>query len=122
MAQYLPAQAQRVIMDFVDVDSAKFAGYTDDARVPMAWMMRREARLLGAFERTVAARADASLFVSEAEAALFRAGGGKGRVVAIENGIDTVRFDPGATFDSVETQRALIVFTGQMDYRPKIGR
>src|SRR3546814_15688901 len=52
MAQYLPAQAQRVIMDFVDVDSAKFAGYTDDARVPMAWMMRREARLLGAFERT----------------------------------------------------------------------
>src|SRR3546814_3359360 len=46
MAQYLPAQAQRVIMDFVDVDSAKFAGYTDDARVPMAWMMRREARLL----------------------------------------------------------------------------
>src|SRR3546814_1550405 len=91
MAQYLPAQAQRVIMDFVDVDSAKFAGYTDDARVPMAWMMRREARLLGAFERTVAARADASLFVSEAEAALFRAGGGKGRVVAIENGIDTDR-------------------------------
>src|SRR3546814_3123381 len=96
MAQYLPAQAQRVIMDFVDVDSAKFAGYTDDARVPMAWMMRREARLLGAFERTVAARADARLFVSEAEAALFRAGGGKGRVVAIENGIATVRFDPGA--------------------------
>src|SRR3546814_2611649 len=60
------------------------------------------------------------LFVSEAEAALFRAGGGKGRVVAIENGIDTVRFDPGATFDSVETPRALIVFTGQMDYRPNV--
>src|SRR3546814_16557143 len=60
------------------------------------------------------------LFVSEAEAALIRAGGGKGRVVAIENGIDTVRFDPGATFDSVETQRALIVFTGQMDYRPNV--
>src|SRR3546814_3071561 len=47
MAQYLPAQAQRVIMDFVDVDSAKFAGYTDDARVPMAWMMRRRARVVG---------------------------------------------------------------------------
>src|SRR3546814_14844838 len=93
MAQYLPAQAQRVIMDFVEVDSAKFAGYTDDARVPMAWMMRREARLLGAFERPVAARAEASLLVSEAEAALLRAGAGKGRVVAFETGIGTVRVE-----------------------------
>ncbi|RIA45601.1 sugar transferase (PEP-CTERM/EpsH1 system associated) [Hephaestia caeni] len=120
MAQYLPARAQRVIMDFVDVDSAKFAGYADDARVPMAWMMRREARLLGAFERAISARADVSLFVSEAEAALFRGGGGKGRVIAIENGIDTVRFDPEAAFESVAAPRPLIAFTGQMDYRPNM--
>src|SRR3546814_8869779 len=65
MAQYLPAQAQRVIMDFVDVDTAKFAGYTDGARVPMAWKMSREARLLGAFESSVAARAAARLVVRE---------------------------------------------------------
>jgi sugar transferase (PEP-CTERM/EpsH1 system associated) len=120
MAQYLPAEGPRVVMDFVDMDSAKFAGYAEAARLPVSWMMRREARLLGAFERAVSARADASLFVSEAEAALFRASGGGGRVVVVENGIDTGRFDPAAAFEAVEAPRPLIVFTGQMDYRPNV--
>ncbi len=160
MAQYLPPDGAPAVMDFVDMDSAKFAGFADDARGPMRWMMRREARLLGAFERAVAARVSASLFVSEAEAALFRDGGAKGRVLAVENGIDAVTFDPAATFTTSDrghppgggrgpvgkvgvTARSpgslsspdwapafaegegrcrspLIVFTGQMDYRPNI--
>ncbi len=148
MAQYLRAD-EPTIMDFVDVDSAKFAGYADDATGPMRWMMRREAKLLGAFERDVAARVSASLFVSDAEAALFRAGGAKGRVLAVENGIDSATFDPTARLAPLpkgegpgvgpETHHAsakvqptpnpslpgrgappLIVFTGQMDYRPNI--
>ncbi|MGN6270091.1 MAG: TIGR03087 family PEP-CTERM/XrtA system glycosyltransferase [Sphingomonas sp.] len=120
MAQYIPASfGGRVVMDFVDMDSAKFASYADEARGPMRWMMRREARLLGAFERRVATRADASLFVSEAEAALFRAQGGA-NAVAVENGIDTAHFDPAATFAAVEEGGPLIVFTGQMDYRPNV--
>ncbi len=114
MAQYLPGDA-RFVMDFVDLDSAKFAGYADDARGPMRWMMRREARLLGAFERSVADRAQATLFVSAAEAALF----GTGRVHAVDNGIDTGFFDP-ATVTPVTEAGPLIVFTGQMDYRPNI--
>nr|WP_282580438.1 glycosyltransferase [Sphingomonas faeni] len=156
MAQYLPGDAPPVVMDFVDVDSAKFAGFAEDARGPMRWMMRREARLLGAFERAIAARVSASLFVSEAEAALFREGGARGRVMAVENGIDSAKFDPAAATrplssplperegpgvgrfpqaQAVVTQAgrptpnpslpgkgegALIVFTGQMDYRPNI--
>ncbi len=148
MAQYL-VPGEPAIMDFVDVDSAKFAGYAEDATGPMRWMMRREARLLGAFERDVAARVSASLFVSDAEAALFRAGGAQGRVLAVENGIDSVTFDPAAAVAPLperegpgvgpETHHAsakvqptpnpslpgrgappLIVFTGQMDYRPNI--
>jgi glycosyltransferase involved in cell wall biosynthesis len=96
MAQYLPDDGPPVVMDFVDMDSAKFAGFADDSRGPMRWMMRREARLLGAFEREIAARVSASLFVSEAEAALFRTGGATGRILAVENGIDSVTFDPAA--------------------------
>jgi glycosyltransferase involved in cell wall biosynthesis len=167
MAQYLLA-GDRAIMDFVDVDSAKFAAYADDAKGPIRWMMRREARSLGAFERDVATRVSASLFVSEAEATLFRAGGAQGRVLAVENGIDADRFDPAmvaplperasgeqrpalfrscrghdrphaglgmglgthdasvkirSTPDPSLTGRGeepLIVFTGQMDYRPNI--
>ncbi len=156
MLQYLPVGGLPIVMDFVDVDSAKFAGFADDARGPMRWMMRREARLLGAFEREVAGRVSASLFVSEAEAGLFRDGGATGRIFAVENGIDSVKFDPAAEFarqssplpgregpgvgrlpysPTASTQagqptpnpslpgrgaEALIVFTGQMDYRPNI--
>ncbi|KQS51058.1 MULTISPECIES: glycosyltransferase [unclassified Sphingomonas] len=159
MAQYLPVDAPPVVMDFVDVDSAKFAGFAADSRGPMRWMMRREARLLGAFERQVAARVSASLFVSTAESTMFRDGGATGRVLAVENGIDSVKFDPAAQFanpaplpgregpgvgrfpqartpvaqasqptpnpslsgrGAEAVAEALIVFTGQMDYRPNI--
>ena len=156
MAQYLPVGGPPVVMDFVDVDSAKFAGFADDARGPMRWIMRREARLLGMFERGVASRVSASLFVSEAEAALFREGGATGRIIAVENGIDSAKFDPAVNFGRQSSPlperegpgvgrlpegqpgvtkagrptpnpslpgrgaEALIVFTGQMDYRPNI--
>jgi sugar transferase (PEP-CTERM/EpsH1 system associated) len=120
MAQYLPGDTRaRVIMDFVDMDSAKFAQYAAEGRGPMRWMLAREARLLQAFEALVAARADASLFVSEAEAALFRTTTGAPRVHAIGNGIDTGFYDPAASAP-VEEAGPLIVFTGQMDYRPNI--
>lgn len=125
MAQYLPAGFDgRVIMDFVDVDSAKFATYAEqDRRQPLNWIHKREARKLGAFEVDIARGADASLFVSEAEAALFRARSGLGsdKVRAVENGIDTAKFDPALAFDPVAAGAGpLAVFTGQMDYRPNI--
>ncbi|UKK85679.1 TIGR03087 family PEP-CTERM/XrtA system glycosyltransferase [Sphingopyxis sp. BSN-002] len=125
MAQYLPADfAGRVLMDFVDVDSAKFATYAEqDKRQPLNWVHAREARKLGAFEAKVARTVDASLFVSEAEAALFRRQSGLGTdmVHAVENGIDTERFDPALALDEAgEGEGPLAVFTGQMDYRPNI--
>ncbi|WP_313534279.1 TIGR03087 family PEP-CTERM/XrtA system glycosyltransferase [Sphingomonas sp.] len=121
MAQYLPPQPkQRRIMDFVDMDSAKFAAYAKGGRGPMAWVHRREARLLLAHERRVADEADASLFVSEAEAALFRARTNAPRIHAIENGIDTVFYDPSHRFEPIGGAGPLLVFTGQMDYRPNI--
>lgn len=125
MAQYLPARFDgRVVMDFVDVDSAKFATYAEqDRRQPLRWVHAREARTLGAYEAAVARRVDASLFVSEAEAALFRSRSGLGadRVLAVGNGIDTDHFDPAVSLERADAgQGPLAVFTGQMDYRPNI--
>ena len=121
MAQYLPARPrQKVIMDFVDMDSAKFVSYAKQSTGPMGWLMGREAKMLLQHERAVAHRADASLFVSEAEAQLFRDKTGAERVHVVENGIDTEFFDPAANFKRIDTTDALIVFTGQMDYRPNI--
>jgi sugar transferase (PEP-CTERM/EpsH1 system associated) len=121
MAQYLPASTSaRLVMDFVDVDSAKFAAYAEDGWGPKRWVHAREARLLLAHDDAVAARVDASVFVSEAEAALFRRSTGAERVHAIENGIDTDIFNPDADFARISEQGPLVVFTGQMDYRPNI--
>lgn len=121
MAQYLPAKPrQKVIMDFVDMDSAKFDAYAKTSSGLTQWMMQREATLLLAHEKSVASKVDASLFVSAQEAALFCERTGAKRVHVVENGIDTVFFDPAAAFKRIESTGALIVFTGQMDYRPNI--
>jgi len=125
MAQFVSDGAQpRFVMDFVDVDSAKFAAYAQESRGPGRFLYGREARLLSAFEREVAGRADASLFVSQAEARLFRDATGLDRVHALANGIDSAFFDPGADFAplpaEVRGEGPLLLFTGQMDYRPNV--
>ena len=128
-AQFVPPHyTGRLLMDFVDVDSAKFAQQAGDMSPlsPMRWVMTREAKRLAAFESASAARADLSLFVSESEAALFRARTGLGpeRVCALENGIDTVRFDPAGDFAALDFDTRplgpLCIFTGQMDYQPNV--
>jgi sugar transferase (PEP-CTERM/EpsH1 system associated) len=119
MAQYLPPDVPAV-MDFADVDAAKFQQLATGSRQPIAWLLRREARLLAAYERAVAARVSASLFVTDAEAALFRKGGATGTILTVENGIDSGYFDPDAAFAAVHEAGPLVVFTGQMDYRPNI--
>jgi sugar transferase (PEP-CTERM/EpsH1 system associated) len=123
MAQYVPADFDgRFIMDFVDVDSAKFESYAGEGNALMRWVHEREGRKLAAFEAEIARRADASLFVSMAEAGLFRARSGADRVAAMGNGIDTVFYDPSAKYRKLHPvfPDPLIVFTGQMDYRPNI--
>jgi polysaccharide biosynthesis protein PslH len=123
MAQYVPTSfGGRFIMDFVDVDSAKFESYASEGNVLMRWVNAREGRLLADFEKRIANRADASLMVSEAEADLFRSRSGAASVSALGNGIDTVFYDPVAKFKRLHPvfPDPLIVFTGQMDYRPNI--
>lgn len=125
MAQYIPGDfAGRVIMDFVDVDSAKFESYARRGNPLMRWVNRREARLLADFEMRAARRADVSLFVSKAEADLFhrRSGIESDKIIAAGNGIDTAHYDPRADFPRASglPQGKLILFTGQMDYRPNI--
>ncbi len=123
MAQFVPdAPGTLFVMDFVDMDSAKFAEYADKGG-PMRWVNAREARQLFAFERAVAARADTSLFVSDAEAELFRRSAGlpHADIRSLQNGIDLDFYDPAAPFERLDPgQGPLIVFTGQMDYRPNV--
>ncbi|WP_086617205.1 TIGR03087 family PEP-CTERM/XrtA system glycosyltransferase [Erythrobacter tepidarius] len=123
MGQYVPDDFKgRVVIDLCDVDSAKFASYAQGGE--RVWLNRREARLLAAEEERLGQRADATILISEAEAALYRSrlrDPAKVNVQVIGNGIDASLVDPQA----VRPHPALanqagphFVFTGQMDYRP----
>jgi sugar transferase (PEP-CTERM/EpsH1 system associated) len=123
MGQYVPADfAGRVIIDLCDVDSAKFESYA--AAGERVWLNAREARLLAAEEARLATRSDATLLISEAEAALLRSRLGHAagaRIEVIGNGIDALCFDPVDTHPHsalATTPGPHFVFTGQMDYRP----
>lgn len=119
MAHYVPLDIEaRFVMDFVDMDSAKFAQQGAAARGLSGWALRQEARRLRAFETATANRADASLFVSAAEAVLFNELTGLSAKV-LENGVDATFFAPAAV-EAVDAPHPLIVFTGQMDYAPNI--
>jgi sugar transferase (PEP-CTERM/EpsH1 system associated) len=113
----------RLVMDFVDVDSDKWRQYAAESPPPMKWVYKREAKRLLDFDRAVAARADASLLVSDAEAALFRnlAPAAAEKTHAVANGIDCAYFSPEHRFASpYRGPGPHFVFTGTMDYRPNI--
>ena len=124
MAQYLPLIADaEVVIDFVDVDSAKWVEYGTRRRWPLSALYAREGRLLLEFERRVAAHALAACFVTEEEAALFRrlAPECASKTFGVLNGVDSAYFSPAHDFPSPYSagERA-VVFTGAMDYWPNI--
>ena len=125
MAQYVAgADAPRtVLIDFVDVDSAKWAQYANSRWWPLSWVYRREGSRLLAFERAAADRATRAFFVTDAEADLFRrlAPGCVGRIETIGNGVDTEQYAPSQALPSPFAAGSLpVVFTGAMDYWPNV--
>ena len=112
-----------MLVDFVDVDSAKWTQYAPEHRWPLSWLYRREGRTLLAFERQVASQARQSFFVTPNEVALFlsQASEAQGRVQALCNGVDADFFQPAAAHASpFAPEEQPIVFTGAMDYWPNI--
>lgn len=122
MGQYVPQDFPgRVIVDLVDVDSAKFEAYAAGKAWPRNWIDEREGRLLAAEEARLAKLADATLLVSEAEAELLRSRLPEpANVRALGNGIDTGSFDPARVEAPPLGEGPHLVFTGQMDYAPNV--
>jgi polysaccharide biosynthesis protein PslH len=124
MAQYAPEDAAvPVLVDFVDVDSAKWTQYAPNHRWPLSWLYRREGERLLAYERSVAVRAQRSFFVTENEVALFTKAAPESapKVDAIGNGVDSDFFSPDpARASPFAAGEVPIVFTGAMDYWPNI--
>jgi sugar transferase (PEP-CTERM/EpsH1 system associated) len=102
-------------IDSVDMDSQKWLDYAAAGRGWRRWLYRLEGRRLRALEGRLPARARAVIFVSEAEARLYRQLCAAGRVCAIPNGVDLDYFQPQAG----EIEPAC-VFVGALDYHPNI--
>jgi len=124
MAQYAQAHPTLpMLVDMVDVDSAKWAEYAPRHRWPLSWLYRREGQRLLAVERTVVARSARSFFATDKEAALFRqlAPECAGQIEAMNNGVDGAYFSPDpACASPFEPGETPLVFTGAMDYWPNI--
>lgn len=111
----------RRVMDFVDVDSAKWTQYAANKPWPLSWIYRREGVRLLALSGRWRRELDASVFVTVEEAALFRSLApeiGAERVVAVANGVDTAYFDPARAYPNPYPAigERVLVFTGAMDY------
>jgi sugar transferase (PEP-CTERM/EpsH1 system associated) len=124
MAQYaVDLRGVPMLVDFVDVDSAKWTAYAPAHRWPLGPLYAREGRELLAYERGVALQSRRSFFVTEREAALFRglAPECAERVDVMGNGVDGEYFSPSpARASPFEEDETALVFTGSMDYWPNI--
>jgi len=122
MAQYLAGdryvQLKRCI-DFIDIDSDKWAQYKSKASPIMKLVYGYEARMLFAWEKRIAHEFDCSFFVSEKESELFKkmVPGIPEKISYFNNGVDTDYFSPEHSLESPYPDACnAIVFTGAMNY------
>ncbi|MBS0293713.1 MAG: TIGR03087 family PEP-CTERM/XrtA system glycosyltransferase [Proteobacteria bacterium] len=125
MAQYAQLLLPQVpmLVDFVDVDSAKWTQYAPAHPWPLSMLYRREGRRLLAYERAMAASAQCSYFVTPNETELFlsQAPECAARVQAMGNGVDAGFFAPDPQRENpFAPGEQAVVFTGAMDYWPNI--
>ncbi len=114
MAQYIDrAPHLPKIIDFVDVDSEKWAQYAKRSHFPRSWVYAAESRRLRKYERWLAETFQYSIFVSEQEKRDFqRLVCNVPTLTALPNGVDRELFHPSATPPAPNT----LIFTGAMDY------
>lgn len=105
-----------VVMDFVDVDSAKWRQYGDQSPAPQRWLYRTEAARLRRWELVAARRASRCLVATRNEAALLHEIAPWAPTTAIGNGVDLEYFTPAPE----PTREPVVVFTGAMDYLPNV--
>jgi len=109
----------RRIMDFVDVDSDKWRQYAGSHKGLARMVYHREANYLADYERQIATKFDACIFVSGSEARFFgnQVPALASKIHGIPNGVDTEYWDPARDYPTPYGKgERTIVFVGAMDY------
>jgi len=105
-----------MVLDMVDVDSAKWSAMATTHRGPRSWVYAREARVLRAFEAAAATHASTTMVVTDKERQTMTAIAPRARVDVVPNGVDIGRIRP----PSEPTGAPIVVFCGVMDYAPNV--
>lgn len=110
-----PLRQFPTVIDFLDVDSAKWAALATTTAWPKGWIYRREARCLGRFE-AAAARRVVSVVINERERATLASMAPSSDIHVIGVGVDLDGLrPPGPPIEAPQ-----VVFCGVMDYEPNV--
>lgn len=108
-----------LLMDFMDVDSDKWAQYASSSPFPMSWVYTRESEKVRELEAQINHLFLQTFLIAQEEVALFhRKVSNKKVVKVLGNGMDFSRFYPGAQNEASLPPNFL--FTGVMDYKPNV--
>lgn len=105
-----------MVLDMVDVDSAKWSELAGHAAWPMRWIYAREAARLATFEARAMRAAAATVAVSPLEAALLEVLAPDARVIVAGNGVDLQSLGAPPAI----TRQRDVVFTAVFDYDPNV--
>ncbi len=111
----LAVEAPRRVMDFVDLDSAKWTAYARQRLFPASFVFQREGARLAAKEDDWARRFDASVFITPAEADDLGAKDAADRVHVVGNGVS-----PPSGPIAPLPREPHVGFVGMMDYFPNV--
>jgi sugar transferase (PEP-CTERM/EpsH1 system associated) len=109
-----PLRRHPLVLDMVDVDSAKWAGLAQDSHLPKRWIFKREARYLRVFEGAAATHAITTLVVNERERVTLATYAPAERIRVLPNGVDI----EGLRVSGPPTAEPLVTFCGVMNYAP----
>lgn len=117
VAQYVMDRGDSLrILDYGDLDSAKWAEYAHWKAFPLSQGYALEARKLRRYERQIADHFDRCTVTTQGEKEQFDSLGASTPCTVIPNGVDTSYFSATQTSSSKNS----IVFLGRMDYFPNI--
>jgi polysaccharide biosynthesis protein PslH len=118
MAQYVLAwQGGYRILDYGDIDSAKWRDYSRYKTVPVSWAYAWEAAKLRNYERRIARHFHHCSVISRGELEEFQRFEVDVRCTIVPNGVDTDYFSYSA---GNRNGASTIVFLGRMDYFPNV--
>lgn len=103
-----------LVLDMVDVDSAKWRALSKTTAPPLGWVYGREARCLARFEADIVAQARTTLVVNERERDTLVQIAPRADIRIVPNGIDFELFRPAHP----PAPEPRVVFCGVLNYGP----